>query len=87
MKKIIFAIVFAIMTVFCANAQPQGDDFFRDYDYYMNRIDAAPDVPWDAVGYIIVNNAPQQEPLGSGLLILTALGAGYAIRKKKKKKL
>ena len=81
MKK--FALVFAIITTlaFSANAQKK--------DSYFNWNDATDD--WDRTtidnvtfafpaihGSLYDSNAP----LGSGLLILGALGVGYAIKKK-----
>ena len=81
MKKI--ALVFAIITTlaFSANAQKK--------DSYFNWNDATDD--WDRT---TINNVTfafpaihgslydSNAPLGSGLLILGALGVGYAIKKK-----
>ena len=81
MKK--FALVFAIITTlaFSANAQKK--------DSYFNWNDATDD--WDRT---TINNVTfafpaihgslydSNAPLGSGLLILGALGVGYAIKKK-----
>ena len=80
MKKILFVIAFVMMVVI-ANAQTDG--FFKsgDTDNYSNRTETpTPLVPSGHVGTIPDTNAP----LGSGLLILTAIGAGYAIARRKK---
>ena len=79
MKKILFAIAFVMMMVI-ANAQSDG--FFKSNDGgYSNRettgtgIMALPDHGADT---------DQTAPLGSGMLILTAMGAGYAIARRRK---
>lgn len=56
----------------------QSDDFFRSEDNFNgNRIAAD--------GAIINNGIGQSEaPLGSGLLILSAVGAGYAVARRKR---
>ena len=80
MKKILFAVLFAVMMTLGANAQ-STDAFVTDWD--MGRTGTnPPDIPWGAVGYLITE---QNSPLGSGLLIMTALGAGYAMTKRRKK--
>lgn len=80
MKKIIFAI--AIIAAMTFSASAQSDGFFRSsgYDNYENRDPEISDI-------IIPNhfgNTDGDAPLGTGLLILTALGAGYAVARKKK---
>ena len=79
MKKILFAIAFVMMVVI-ANAQSDG--FFKSNDGgYSNRettgtgIMALPDHGADT---------DQTAPLGTGMLILTAMGAGYAITRRKR---
>ena len=78
MKKILFAIVIVLTMTLGANAQ-STDAFVTDWD--GSRATSMPDIPWGAVGYLITE---QNSPLGSGLLIMTALGAGYAIVRKRK---
>lgn len=81
MKKIFLAIAIVVMVSFGAKAQSDG--FFRDggMDGYSGRTDSpTPIVPTGQVGTIQDTNAP----LGSGLLILTAMGAGYVIARRKK---
>ena len=83
MKKILFAIAIVMMMGFTANAQSDG--FFHSWDdYEENRIsDFKPVIP--AVG--LINGGAYgndvNAPLGSGLLVLTALGAGYAMARRR----
>ncbi|MBO4567588.1 MAG: hypothetical protein J5686_01435 [Bacteroidales bacterium] len=81
MKKIFLTIAIVFMVSFGAKAQSDG--FFRDggIDNYSGRTESpTPIVPTGQVGTINDTNAP----LGEGLLILTAMGAGYAIMRRKK---
>ena len=85
MKKIILSVLFAIMMSFCANAQM--DNIITDWEE-SNRatFDVTPLLPVAVIG---INNDPlayDPAPLGDGLLILTALGAGYVVARKKRKK-
>lgn len=86
MKKILFAIAIVLTISLTANAQGKNDNFFNDWDTDWNRTSGTtPSVPWEAVG---INNNIQSDPLplGSGLIILSALGAGYAVARKRSKK-
>ena len=85
MKKILFAIAFVIMM--SVGAMAQSDGFFKNYnsDVYNDRGGSDPATP----GLVFpTHNTDQdpQAPLGSGLLVLTALGAGYAVARKNRKK-
>ena len=84
MKKILFTIALVMTMAFCANAQRDG--FFSDWqdtdrsmsdpnDFYLS-------LPNTNIGSYDNGNGA---PLGSGLLILTALGGGYALIRKKRK--
>ena len=82
MKKFLFSIALTIILGFGANAQYLGmsDSFFNDWDQ-SDRLDIG--------GFSFVLPASHgfgedtpSAPLGSGLLVLTALGAGYALKKK-----
>ena len=84
MKKILFAIAIITM-VLCAKAQTT-DGFFSSYDGgYDNRGSSSMDTP-----SMVTPSKPiglgqnESAPLGSGLLIMTALGAGYVMTKKRK---
>ena len=87
MKKILFAIAIVMTMSVVANAQSDG--FFRGYnnDIYDNR-GALDDAGLGLPGAGMVTGGTygndQNTPLGSGLLVLTALGAGYAVYRKKK---
>ena len=81
MKKILFAIAFVMMVVI-ANAQSDG--FFKSNDGgYSNRGEGG-----ENPGIMALpghgETGDQTAPLGSGMLILTAMGAGYAIARRRK---
>ena len=81
MKKILFTI--AIILTFVLGANAQTDGFFKNGNSssYSNR-DGGGDLPNNPSGPAGGITGDVNAPLGSGLLILTALGAGYALRKK-----
>ena len=80
MKKIIFAIAIVMTMGLSASAQ-RGMDRFFNYDNGLdNRGGELPGLPTTGIG--TTGNATA--PLGSGLLVLTALGAGYAMSRRKK---
>ena len=84
MKKILFAIAIVLTIGLTANAQNKQDSFFGWDD---NNDRTTPD--W-TTGFIVPNlglgdNDNVPAPLGSGLLVLTALGAGYAVARKRKR--
>ena len=83
MKKILFAIALVLTIGLCANAQRGGrDGFFNSWSDVDNGLDrdplAMPTLP-NSHG----NMDDIDAPLGSGLLVLTALGAGYALKKRR----
>ena len=86
MKKILLATAFIIMIGLFANAQGR-DGFFSTYDNgYGNRGDAMED-PNSFIHFPnqgINETGNEGAPLGSGLLVLTALGAGYAVYRKRR---
>ena len=82
MKKILFAIAIVLTMTF--NASAQIDSFIGpDYSNNVDRTgDIMPLLPiWGVGAY---DGDQSATPLGSGLLILTALGAGYTIARKRK---
>ena len=86
MKKIIFAIAL-VMTMGLA-ASAQNDGFFKYSNIENNRAgsnEIGAITPANPGGGIGVYTTDQPAPVGSGLLILTALGAGYAVARKRKK--
>ncbi len=83
MKKIFFAIAIILTMVLGASAQTDG--FFRDgggaNDYSRTGSGSDPALP-RLPGYGVgATDNDQTAPLGSGLLVLTALGAGYAVKR------
>lgn len=83
MKKIILAIALVMTLSFGASAQADGfvadwttNDMFRG-----TGMGVLPTISFDH-GL----DVDQPAPLGSGLLLLTALGAGYAVARRKKDK-
>ncbi len=84
MKKILLATAFVMMMVFSASAQRGGTDgFFSDYNNNLRETgDAFNDINQTMPsGHGLLTDSV---PVGSGLLILTALGAGYAVARKRK---
>jgi hypothetical protein len=81
MKKLLFATALIITMGLTSNAQ--NDGFFNwnnNYDADDRLTGIEFNLP-DAHGDINDHNAV---PVGSGLLILTALGAGYAVKCRRK---
>ena len=80
MKKILLAIVL-VMTM-CFGASAQFDGFITEGSDGGYR-DGGADMPMLPQGSVGGNDNDQPAaPLGSGLLILTALGGAYLLRKK-----
>ena len=84
MKKILFAIAIVLTLGFTANAQSSKNDaFVTEWDNSSwNRTTVMPAILGGTLGDL---EGDQPAPLGSGLLVLTALGAGYAVARKRKK--
>lgn len=83
MKKTFLTLALVFMASFSMFAQSDG--FFNYYnDDIYNRLDNPNtfgiDLPQSNLGS---NHQNEPAPLGSGLLILTVLGAGYVVRKRK----
>ena len=77
MKKILLAVALVLALGFGASAQ---DGFFNNWD---NATRGEGDLTMPVVpGQHGLNGDQSAAPLGSGLLILTAMGAGYALRKR-----
>lgn len=83
MKKAILTI--SIIFTMCFGASAQTDGFFGWNDLSSDRLSSgsAPAMPTSPIGS--TNNDPAV-PVGNGLLIMTAFGAAYAIRKRNKDK-
>ena len=80
MKKKILVLALAMTMAFCANAQRDG--FFSDWEYEDRNLgdNNGLGMPTTPIGSSLNSSAA---PLGSGLLILTALGGCYALIRKK----
>ena len=63
-----------------ASAQRGSDSFFIYDDMSNDRTGNLPALPNTGIG----DPGNVTAPLGSGLLVLTALGAGYALRRRKR---
>ncbi|MBR4838045.1 MAG: hypothetical protein IK004_06370 [Bacteroidales bacterium] len=85
MRKALLTIAIVLTMVLGASAQSDG--FFKNYrdDVYGDRGGSGSDPLMPALpgGGVGAYNTDQGAPLGSGLLMLTALGAGYALRKRR----
>ena len=87
MKKILLATAFVMIMVCGANAQGR-DSFFSDWDNGINNRTSTPGIDLPNAGGLVTGNEygnDEPAPLGSGLLVLTALGAGYAVYRKRNK--
>lgn len=92
MKKILLAIALVSMIGLGASAQRFGssDGFFNNWEDVGNGLDqfddfdnlrgGGPGLPGGGHGH----GGDPSAPLGSGLLVLTALGAGYAVARRKR---
>lgn len=81
MKKLIFT--FAIIMTMALSANAQSDGFFNNYynDVYNDRMSNPNEIGLVMPGSTIGSNTNESAPLGSGLLIMTVLGAAYMIKK------
>ena len=83
MKKILFTIALTITLGLTATAQ-YSDGFFNDWDNGLDRTGIG-----NEIGFVLPTNHgygvdTPSAPIGSGLLVLTALGAGYAVTRRRK---
>lgn len=84
MKKVLFAI--ALVLTMCFSASAQSDGFFRSNDGFSDDRSAAssgttPGLPHGHIG-ALKDDQPASVPVGSGLMIMTALGGAYLLRKR-----
>ena len=83
MKKILFAIAIVLTLGMTANAQRGGSDGFFLWNDSNNETFRD-----TGVEFVLPTGHGSGDdftaPLGSGLLVLTALGAGYALRRRKR---
>ena len=83
MKKILFAIAIVMTMSFAASAQDGVDGFFSNTQDENNRAEGDAFNGIAFPGSHKVTGNPDAAPLGSGLLILTALGSGFVLLRKK----
>jgi len=84
MKKILLATAFLLVYCLGSNAQEGNDHFFNDWtpeERTMSHDIFLPLPNTELGSYDNVNSTP----LGSGLLILTALGGAYLVGRRKNK--
>ena len=81
MKKILFALALIVTLSLTAGAQ-NSDAFVNDWEN-ISRI-SDPGVFLLMPNTIIGDTSNSPAPLGSGLLVLTALGGAYAVSRKRK---
>ena len=78
LKVLVLSLAMALCMLSPTTTTAQSDGFFRDAGEYSNR---------DGNGAYSLNNqtfGQDPAPLGSGLLILTAVGVGYAAVRRKR---
>ena len=85
MKKFLFSIVLTITLGLTASAQ-----FNINTDAFFNNWDDSERLMEGGFSFVLpashgFGEDTPSAPLGSGLLVLTALGAGYALKKKHEK--
>ena len=82
MKKILLAVAFVMLMVLGANAQSDG--FFFNIDNGIdNRMMEDPNIGLNLPNTVLGDGNNSNAPIGSGLIVLTALGAGYALMRKR----
>lgn len=88
MKKIFLAIAIVFMMVFGANAQYYSggsDGLFTTWDDISNGLDRpGGDIDFPVLPGSHGGGSDIPAPLGNGLLVLTALGGFYALKRRKK---
>ena len=82
MKKILFAIAL-VFTLSVANAQTDGFFGWNGNNEDMDRSSAS-GVDFNLPETHGTGNDYNSTPIGSGIVILTTLGAGYAVARKRK---
>ena len=85
MKKFLFSIALTITLGLTASAQfnINTDGFFNNWDDNEDRFSSG-DLSFVLPANHGFGEDTPSAPLGSGILVLTALGAGYALKKKRK---
>lgn len=84
MKKILLTLVLMLTLGLYSNAQ-RTDGFFNNVDVYNSNIRTGDLDDYITPAFPQYQNGDQSAPLGTGLFLLTALGAGYAVSRRRKK--
>lgn len=82
MKKIFFTLVLMLSISLYMPAQ-RNDMFFRTDNDVYNRMDNPNDIGLNVPSSPLGSTNSESAPLGNGLIILTAIGAGYAVKNRK----
>lgn len=85
MKKIILTISIILMTCVSVSAQGGNDAFINDWGGGRNSDPINSGLIVALPSWGLFGEQDPGAPLGSGLLIMTALSAGYAVTRKLKK--
>ena len=89
-KVLVLSMAMAFGMLSSVTASAQGDGFFGGDSFGGDRLLEAEwylsnnGIGQFAADWAIINNGIGQAPIGTGLLILTAAGAGYAALKRKR---
>lgn len=86
MKKVLVTLAIVLGMGLAADAQYNtsgNDNFFSTLDEVGNGLDKPGGVELPGIPGGHGNGGDSPVPLGTGLFILTALGAGYAMKKKR----
>ena len=86
MKKILLVIAIIMTLGFGASAQGNMDAFINEWGNGVRGESIDPAIIIALPGWNIGSTENATTPLGSGLFILGALGAGYAVARRNKRK-
>lgn len=82
MKKIVLTLVLMLSMSLYMPAQ-RNDMFFRTDNDVYNRMDNPNDIGLNVPSSPLGSTNSEPAPLGNGLIILTAIGLGYAVKNRK----
>ena len=84
MKKLILTIIIIFTLGLCVNAQSDG--FFSNWNESCgDRLSGGSSLAMPKSDIGTISNESAEAPLGSGLILFTVLGAGYALARKREK--
>lgn len=82
LKAVVLSVMMLVGMLLPVSACAQKDGFIRDEDHYSNFNRDSEGMEWDGGG-MTPQDPTQEAPLGGGLMLLVAAGAGYAALKRK----